>query len=316
MRSKLRILLFMLLALITALAASGCAKGQQSNFSESKANDGKAGSAYPVTVVDSLGRSVTIEAEPQKIISLSPAITEILFAIGVGDKVVGVTDYCDYPAEALKKPKVGSFKDPNMEVIINSQPEVIFVAAGIQEEFVKRFEELGIKIVTLDANNLEQVLENIKLAGRVTGVGQKSLEVVSDMEKRMNAVKEAVAQAETAPKVFFEVWDDPLMTAGPGSFIDDLIVKSGGTNIAGDVTKRFAEFSREALIDRNPEIYILNSHAHTPEDVKNRAGYEGLKAIKNNKVYTIEDDLVTLPGPRIIEGLEAMSKIIHPEVIK
>jgi len=317
MGSNFRFLFVTLLVLIIAAVATGCGNGEQANTNDSNTiGDIQQGNTYPVTVVDSIGRSVTLESEPQKIISLSPAITEILFAIGVGDKIAGVTDYCDYPAKALKKPRVGSFKEPNMEVIISSQPEVVFVSAGIQEQFAKQFNDLGIKVIALDANNFEQVLDNIKLAGRVAGAGPKSLEVARDMGERMDAVKETVAQSKTSPSVFFEVWDDPLMTAGPGSFIDDLITKAGGTNIAGDANKEFAEFSLEALIDRNPDIYILNDHAHTPEDIKKRSGYEGSKAIRNNNVYSIEDDLVTLPGPRIIEGLEQMARIIHPEAFQ
>lgn len=304
---------FIIVCLVMLLAAAaGCGRGTP----EDQASKGPAAGKedYPVTVVDSLNRQVTIEKQPQKIISLSPAITEILFAIGAGDRVTGVTEYCDYPAEALNKPKVGSFQNPNLELIISGKPDVIFVAAGIQEDFVKQFNELGIRVVTLDAENIGQVLDNIKLAGTVTGDRARSEQVVSGLEKRIAAVRERVAGADTRPAVFFEVWDEPLMTAGPGSFIDDLITTAGGKNIASDAVKRFAEFSREMLIERNPDIYILNSHAHKPEDVKKRAGYSGLKAVKENRVYTIEDDLVTLPGPRIVEGLEEVAKIIHPEV--
>jgi len=308
---------FLLAVLMVLLLAAGCGSRQKLTIATPASTNQRQeinSNVYPVTIVDSLGREITVATEPQKIISLSPAITEILFAIGVEDKIIGVTDYCDYPPAALDKPRVGSFKNPNLELIVNSQADVIFVAAGIQTEFVKRFEDLGIKVVTLDAESVSQVLENIQTAGTVTGATAKAQELVDTLEQRINAVQEKVARAGYKPTVFFEVWDNPLMTAGPGSFINDLIVLAGGKNIAADVNKRYAEFSLELLVERDPDIYILNNHAHQPEDIKNRSGYAGLKAVQNNQVHSIEDDLVTLPGPRIVDGLEEMAKIIHPEV--
>ncbi len=308
---------YLLAAALLLALATGCGGGP-GNAPQDPARDTgteTAGQAvYPITIVDSLDREITMASEPQKIVSLSPAITEILFAIGTGDKIVGVTNYCDYPQEALDKPKIGDFTNPNLEVIISSEPDVIFIAAGIQVDLVRQFEDLGIKVITLDASSLQQVLNNIETAGRVTGNVAQATELVTALRQRIGAVQETIARAASKPEVFFEVWDDPLMTAGPGSFIDDLISMAGGTNIASDTTKRFAEFSREMLLERNPEIYILNSHAHTPDDVKSRPGYSGLEAIKMDRVYTIEDDLVTLPGPRIVEGLEEMAMIIHPEL--
>lgn len=305
-------------ALLVLALVSGCggggAKEPQDATGAGEETRADGGSVYPLTLKDSLEREITIEKEPSRIISLSPAITEILFAIGAADKIVGVTNYCDYPPEALEKPKVGDFTNPNLEVIISSQPEVIFIAAGVQADLVKQFEDLDIKVITLDANSVTQVLENIETAGRITGNIEQAGEVVANLQQRVDAVREKISRATHKPTVFFEVWDDPLMTAGPGSFIDDLITLAGGTNIAGDVTKRFAEFNREVLLERNPEIYILNSHAHTPAEIKNRAGYTGLEAVQKDRVYAIEDDLVTLPGPRIVEGLEQMARIIHPEL--
>lgn len=313
MRRKIGLCLILLLVISTFLLA--CSKGQQTP-EQSPAPNSAAGGKFPLTLVDSLGRQVTIEKEPQKIISLSPAITEILFAIGVGDKIIGVTDFCDYPEEALQKPKVGGFDNPNMEVIINSEPDVVFTAAGLQSEFVQQLERLGIVVVTLDAKTLEDVLANIELAGQVTGATEKARELSQSLAARIEAVKEKVSRAKEKPTVFFEVWDNPLMTAGPGSFIYDMIELSGGQNVAFDVKESFADFSVELLIERDPEFYLINSHAHTPEDVKKRPGYEGLKAVKNNRVYAIEDDLVTLPGPRIVDGLEEMARIFHPELFK
>jgi iron complex transport system substrate-binding protein len=275
---------------------------------------GKTAEAYPLNITDSMNREVIIEQAPAKIISLSPAITEILFAIEAEDLLVGVSEYCDYPEAALEKPKMGDFTSPNLEIILESEPDVIFVAAGIQEDFVSRFTELGIKVVTLDAENIEQVLQNIELTGLITGRNVEAEELIRDLANRIKAVEEKIASTSETPTIFFEVWDNPLMTAGPGSFIHDLIERTGGINIAEDLPERFAEFNLELLFERDPDIYTLNDHAHTPEDVKTRTGYDQLKAVQNGHVYAIVDDLVTLPGPRTVEGLEQMAKIIHPEV--
>lgn len=270
---------------------------------------------FPLTITDSMGRLVTLESRPSKIISLSPACTEILFAIGSGDEVVGVTNYCDHPEATQEKPKVGDFEKPNLELIISSKPDVIFTATGIQLDFVQQLEDLGIKVVTLDAVHVNEVLHNIILAGQVTGRAEEAQAVVAGLEQRIARVKDIVEEKVTnKPAVFFEVWDDPLMTAGPDSFIDDLINIAGGINVAGDAQKRYANYNLEVLITKDPDLYIINDHAHTPEDIKKRPGFEGLRAVQNDNVYTIVDDLVTLPGPRLVDGLEEMAKIIHPDL--
>lgn len=304
--------------MIGALVLSGCsaATGEKSpgEPAQGEGTQGNVEGNYPVTFTDSLGREIVVENRPDKVISLSPAITEILFAIGAGEQVVGVTDYCEYPVEALEKPKVGGFEDPNVELIIESEPDLIFVAAGIQEEMAQSFEGYGIKVIALDAETVEQVLHNIRLAGLATGNGEKATALVEEMDRRITRVKETVAKASHRPTVFFEVWDDPLMTAGPGSFIDDLIKVAGGESIAYDAAERFALFSLEVLLERDPEFYLIQDHAHQPEDVMARPGYEGLSAVQNGKVAAVQDDLVTLPGPRLVEGLEIIARILHPDL--
>lgn len=306
------------LLMISALIFAGCGSdnGQvpQDEATPSESVMEGAGGDYPVTLIDSLGREVTITEEPDKVISLSPAITEILFAIGAGDQIAGVTDYCEYPPEALEKNKVGGFEDPNMELIIELEPDIIFVAAGIQEELVQQFEKLGIEVVVLDAEEVKDVLNNIEVAGIAVGNWEEAQQLVADLEARINAVEEKVANASHQPTVFFEVWDDPLMTAGPGSFIDDLISMAGGQNIAYDAVKRYAEFSIEVLLERDPDVYLIQDHAHQPEDVMARPGFQGLTAVQTGRVAAVKDDWVTLPGPRIVDGLEAIARVLHPDL--
>ncbi|NMA14883.1 MAG: ABC transporter substrate-binding protein, partial [Clostridia bacterium] len=193
------------------------------------------------------------------------------------------------------------------------EPDIVFTAAGLQEEITDKLEEVGIEVVCLDAETIEQVMDNIVLAGTITGTDKKAKEIVLDMQERLDFVQAKVA-GQPVPNVFFEVWDDPLMTAGRGSFIDSLITIAGGKNIASDLNKKYVNYSLEQLLVADPEYYLLNNHAHSPAEVKERNGYQKLQAVINNRIYAIEDDLVTLPGPRIIEGLEEIAKIIHPEV--
>ncbi|NLC38677.1 MAG: cobalamin-binding protein [Clostridia bacterium] len=316
MKKTLGILL--VFAILFLFGSMGCGgdtpqdpvSGQEPNLPQMENPD----LGFPVTIVDSLGREITIEKIPERIISLSPAITEILFAIDAGEMIVGVTDYCHYPPEALEKPRVGGFSDPNLELIIEAEPEVVFVAGGIQADMVKLFEDLGISVVALDAQTLDEVLANIELAGLVTGTIDSSIALVEKLEGRIQRVEDKISSASGKPRVFFEVWDDPLMTAGPGSFIHSLITIAGGENVASDLSQDYAQFSLETLLERDPEVYVINDHAHTPTDVKNRPGYGELTAVQQDRVYAIEDDLVTLPGPRIVEGLEKMAEIIHPDL--
>ncbi|MGI6678353.1 MAG: ABC transporter substrate-binding protein [Dehalobacterium sp.] len=265
------------------------------------------------TIIDSIGREVVIEKNPERIISISPAITEILFAIGLDQEIIGVSDYCDYPEAALAKDKVGGFKDPNVEVILSMNPDMVFASAGVQEELITTMEELNLPVVVLESATIEQVLSNIALAGEITGKNETAKEIVDDMRQKMDEIINKVKD-QPKPKVFFEVWDDPLMSAGSTSFIHNLIETAGGTNVAGITEDEFFTFSMEKLLENDPDIYIINAHSHTPEDIKTRTGYEVLSAVKNDQVFTVDDSLISRAGPRVIQGLEQLAKIIHPEI--
>lgn len=306
--------LALLLVFIMAISLVGCKSGSSIDPPVDKQEPaGEVKKDFPVTIVDSYDREITIAKKPEKLVSLAPANTEILFAIGAGDKVFGVSTYCEYPDAALEKTKIGDFSNPNIELIIELEPDVVFVAAGVQKEILNQLEEVGIIVVTLDAENLEQVIKNIGLAGKIVGNEQEANKLVVQMEERIQAVKTKLTNISEKPTVFFEVWDEPLMTAGPRTFINDLINLAGGSNIASDATKQYGQFSLEVLLERDPDIYLINNHAHTPKDVMARPNYASLSAVKNKKVIALNDDLVTLPGPRLVEGLEEIAHILHPE---
>lgn len=299
MRIKIMVVLILALFVLAAVFA-GCETVEDVG--------GENGEAY----VDSLDRKVVVEEIPERVVSLSPAITEILYFIGAEDNVIGVSSYCDYPPGALEKKQMGGFEDPNLELVVESEPDMVFVAAGVQAEFIKTLEDLGISVFALDAETVEEVIENIKLAGKIMGVEEKATHKAGELRERVDKVT-AKVKDEERPVVFFEIWDDPLMSAGAGSFVNDLIELAGGTNLYGDADHRYPTVSFERLVEKDPEIYIAIDHKRQ-DDIETRTGFDSLQAVKEDRVYTIEDDLVTLPGPRVVDGLEKLAAAIHPHL--
>ena len=295
----------LIIALVIMLMASGC-----TNTNNDTQSPGEGSRVF----IDTLERDINIPEIPERVISLSPALTEILFALELDEKIVGTTNYCDYPEEALHTPKVGDFSSPNLELIVDSEPDLIFVAAGIQMELIDRFEELGLKVICLDAHTIDDVIHNINFIGEIMGTEEKAMEITEDIAKRVEDVKNKVSGLEK-PVVFFEVWDEPLTSAGPGTFINNLVELAGGKNMTGDATTYYPQIDFEIVVDQDPDIYMAVNHQREVEIV-DRPGYEDLKAVKTGKVFTIEDDWVTLPGPRIILGLEEMAFLLHPEAFQ
>lgn len=273
---------------------------------------------FPITVTDDAKRQVRIEKAPQKIISLAPSNTEILFALGLGKKVVGVSDFCDYPAEAKTITKIGGMK-PNVETIISLAPDLI-VSVGGNADLVKRFEDLKLAVVVLDPKDVASVLNDIELMGRATGSSASALKLVADMQKRMDAVTAKVKGA-ARPKVFYELdATDPAKpyTPGPGSWHDQLIGMAGGVNVAGSAKSAWVQFSLEELLKSDPDMVVLGDALFgiTVDSAKLRPGWSGLTAAKRGAIFPIDDNLVSRPGPRLVDGLEALAKIVHPELFK
>lgn len=274
---------------------------------------------FPVTVKDEVGRSVTVSKEPQRIISTAPNVTEILFALGLGDKVIGVTTFCDYPEEAKNKEKIGTFQSPNIEKILALKPDLIVATGGVQRQFVERMEKMGIPIYVSYPHNLDEVLKSIYRIGVITGAEKKAKELLFDLKFRIAKVTSKVGKVKSKPKVFFELWHEPLMSAGPGSFIDDLIKKAGGVNIAGDAKTSYPIFSLEQLIKEDPDVIIgaESSMGGKPTvDIIKRPGWDALRAVKNQKIFTINDNIIFRAGPRLVIALELIAKYLHPELFK
>lgn len=276
----------------------------------------------PLALTDQLGRKIALEKVPQRIVSLAPSNTEILFILGLGDRVVGVDEYSDFPPEARTKEKVGGFANPSIEKIIALSPDLVLAASIHRKTVIPELEKRGIKVLGLAPKNIEEVLDAIKLVGQATGAEEPAARIVSWLRSRIAAVTERTMRLsdEERPRVLFIVWHEPLWTAGSGTFIADLIEKAGGKNIASDV-KGYAAIDLETVIARDPEVIIANTGHGKARNLPYRWAQEEPRlaetsARKNNRVYEIDADLVNRPGPRIVDGLENMARFIHPELFR
>lgn len=273
----------------------------------------------PITVVDDTGKEIILEKPAERIISAAPSNTEILFALGLEEKVVGVSDLDNYPEEVKEKEKVGGLYDPNVEKIISLQPDLVLVLRGA-EEAIAQLEDKGIVIYTAEPKTLDQALENIRKIGQLTGADAQAQELISQMQEDIDAVKSGVADIpeEKRPKVFWVVWNDPLMSAGQDTFISDLIVTAGGVNIlALDGLTGWPEYSVEKLIEHDPDVIIApESLAPTPDVILQDPRFSSLRAVQGKRVYVVPDDLVVRPGPRVTQGLFLIAKAIHPELFQ
>jgi iron complex transport system substrate-binding protein len=262
-------------------------------------------------VFDDLGRLVAINGTPQRIISLAPSNTEILFALGLGGKVVGVTDYCDYPPEALSKTKVGGYANPDIEKIVALNPYLILAGYGNPIEVVYTLAGLGLTVFGIKTTDLADLLNDIRRVGEITDKEVEAQALTSAMESRIQAVTNQTEELEQRPRVFYIVWHDPLWTAGSGTFINELIEKAGGVNIFGNVTG-YPMVSIEDVLALNPEIIITSEWSY--DWAQNATELASTNASQTGRIYTCDDNLVQRPGPRLVEGLEWFAYFIHPEI--
>jgi len=264
-------------------------------------------------VFDDLGRLVAINGTPQRIVSLAPSNTEILFALGVGEKVVGVTDWCDYPSEALEKEKVGSYDTPDVEKIVALNPDLVLVAYGTTMDVINNLVGLGLTVFGIKTTDLDDLLDDIRTVGNITGEKVEALALTSEMESRIEAVTDETSELEERPSVFYIVWHDPLWTAGSETFIHELIEKGGGVNMCQNITG-YTTISIEEVVARNPEVIIASEWSF--EWAMNETSLNSTDARQNGRIYQGDDDLVQRPGPRLVEGLEWFAYFIHPEIFE
>jgi iron complex transport system substrate-binding protein len=273
------------------------------------------------TITDQLGRTVTLKTNsPQRIISLAPSNTEILFALGLGDRIVGVTDYCNYPPEATTKPSIGGYNTPNIEQVIAMNPDLVLATEIHQVDLIPQLESRGLTVIGLNPKNIDDVLTAITLVGKATGQEKEAASLVADMQKRIKAVIDKTSKLSESqkPRVFYIFWQDPIWTAGAGSFEDELIQKAGGVNIAHDLNG-YIDISLETVINDNPQVIIAGVDMGTGKDsplqfVQTESRLQDVDARQNERIYGTNMDVVGRPGPRIVDALEEFLKLIHPEL--
>ena len=266
--------------------------------------------AFPATVTDDASRNVTVKAEPTRIVSLAPANTEILFALGLGNKVVGVTSYDDYPSQVASITKVGDFAGPNVEAVAGAKPDLILATSGVQADVVKKLEDLGATVVVLDPQSLDGVYADIQRVGQITGTSDKADDVTTAMKGQVEAVQRVVATSERT-SAFIEIGQNPLFTAGKGTLMDELITLAGGKNVV--TQPGYVSYSAEQLIKANPQAYFATKgSSNDPAAIEKRPGFSALSAVKDKRVVILDDSLVSRGGPRIVDGLKAMAEGLHP----
>ena len=276
----------------------------------------------PGNVVDDLGRTVNIGQIPQRIVSLAPSNTEILFALGLGDRVVGVTEYCNYPEEAKAKPKVGGFSTVDIERVVYLEPDLVLATRIHSKTAIPALEKLGLTVLALAPVSLDEVMSNINLVGKITGQDKLASQLVGDLRKRIEAVanKTQDLALNQRPRVFYLSWHDPLWTRGKDTWADEIISKAGGQNIAYDISGD-KTIDLETIIHRDPQVIIASVGMGSGEDlpwqyVRTEPRLKTTEALLNNRVYKIDSDLTARPGPRIVEALEQIAQFIHPELFK
>lgn len=285
---------------------------------EEKAETQPAKETTSYKVKDDRGVEVTFDKVPQTIISMMPSNTEILFALGVGDKVVGATEYCTYPQQALKIERIGSTQEFDGERIIELKPDVVVAYSNAPEETIKLLESAGLKVFVLKSSeSIADVYENIALLGQVVDQKDKADKLTADIKVQIDTVKEKVAAVTTPKKVYFEISPAPtIYTSGSGTFQQELLEVANVKNIFDD-QQSWVKISEEQVITRNPEV-ILSSvdNPDSATELMARPGWDKIAAVQNKAVFKVDKDTTSRPGPRIGEAAEQIAKTVYPELFK
>jgi iron complex transport system substrate-binding protein len=268
-------------------------------------------------MVDDAGRRVSLPTRVDRVISLAPNLTEIVFAVGAGDRLVGNTTYCDYPAEAKAIEKVGDTLHPSLERIIALRPQVVLISTASQlEVFTQQLQSQNIAVFVTDPHDLEGVFRSITQIGDMLGQSTRATELVNRLRARTATVEQAVKQAPK-PKVFYQLSAEPLYTAGKDAFATDLMRRAGVVSVTAEVPGAWPKYSAEAALAARPDAIILPTGGSMGSG--NETVAEPLRnspAVAQGRVYKINDDHLTRPGPRAVDGLEEMARALHPEVFK
>jgi iron complex transport system substrate-binding protein len=299
------------------LAVGVLLTGCRTAGSEAPASPTAAGSSktFPLTVTDDEGVSVSIDHLPQRIVTFAPSMTEIVFALGIGDRVIGVSgSYDDYPPQAKGIEEIGgagdSGVDPNIERVVSLEPDLFLTIAG-GDQWKKRLRDLDVPVVTLNATDFEDLLHDIRTVGLITGTMQAADTLTSQMQARADDVASEVS-AQGRVSCFFEVYYPPLLSVGPGTFIYDLLVRAGCDPVTSGAKSDYPEWSVDELVANAPDVYIATPEsAKSAASIAHRPGFGDIEAVADGHVALIDSDLVTRPGPRVVDALEQLATDLH-----
>ena len=317
-RRKWRLLHVALLVVVLLTAGcGGAASNSQPEQQPAPAENGASTSAFPLTITDASGAEIHLEKAPERLVSLAPSNTENAFALGLGSKVVGVTDWDNYPEEVKEIEKIGGL-EPNIEKILSLEPDLVIAHVSANNKSIQPLRDAGLKVLALpDSKNFDGVYEALRMLGKATGTQDKAEEVIQQMEQKKAAITAKVADLSEKEKV--KVWVEvspDLYTAGRGTFIDDLIRLAGGINVAAE-EEGWVQLSEEQVIAAQPDVIITTYGGYETEkpseQIRARKAWADLPAVKENRIYDLNSDLVSRPGPRLVEGLEQVAKCLYPE---
>ena len=297
------------------LAATCAPAGTPAPSSTPQRGGSALAAAFPVTVTDFQNRPVTLPTRPQRIVSIGPSITEFLFALGAGPRVVGVDDFSDEPAAAQRLEKVGGIK-VNFEKVVSLKPDLV-LSVKFSDGTIEKLASAGLLVLVVDPQSAGDVARTAILLGQAIGSDGEAM--ARDIQKRVDDVRSKTSAAATKPRVYHEIdASDPakIFTVGPGSYINDLIEIAGGQNIAARATSAYPQLSAEEILRSDPEIIVLAAadYSAKPEQVAARTGWAVISAVRNKRIVTIAPNLINRPGPRIGEAAEAYAKLVHPEL--
>jgi iron complex transport system substrate-binding protein len=268
-------------------------------------------------VTDETGRLVRIKALPQRIVSLAPGITETLYALGLGDQIAGVTTFCDWPAAARKKTRIGGFSNPSLEKIVGLKPDLILATAdGNRKDTVRQLERLGFSVYVINPSGIMGFLDSLYHIGEITGREKEASRMVHTLQMRLNAIDQRIKN-RSKPRVFFQLGLEPVFTVGKETFIHEMIERAGGVNVAGENIARYPVYSAESIIAASPEIIIfapmVNDH-HFDAVKRFWNKFSDMPAVKNNRIYPVDANLINRASPRSLDAIESMALIFHPDI--
>lgn len=271
------------------------------------------------TAEDQLGREIRVPDDPKRIIALAPSITEIIFALGQQDRLKGTTQFSNYPAEAAKLPKVGSYVRLDLERIVALNPDLcIAIKDGNPKGIIDRLQSLNIPVFAVNPRNLESMMQTIQKIGSILNASQKANTLVKDMRSRIQQVDALVSRIDRRPRVFIQIGISPIISAGRNTFIHELVVRAGGINVAAG-NRAYPHFSREQVLALAPDVLIITSMARSGAFEKAKADWNRLShmpAVREKRIYTVNSDVFDRPSPRLLDALEILTRLLHPKLFK